>query len=81
MAEDKETVVLGDMNLDWLTCLEEDPPPRSQAARTRPLVEELPTRILPHGVYQCVRGVTRSWPCHPDSCLDLDIHECTGENV
>ena len=54
MAEGKETVVLGDMNLDWLTCLEEDPPPRSQAARTRPLVEELPsahenpaTRCLP----------------------------------
>ena len=64
-------MVLGDFNLDWLTCLDEDLAPQSQTARTRPLVEELATRILSQGVSQCVRGVTRSWPGHPDSCLDL----------
>ena len=69
--EDKETKVLGDINLDWLTCLEPNPASNSKAYKIRRLVEQLATRILPYGVCQLVRGVTRSWPGQSDSCLDL----------
>ena len=71
LQEDKETVVLGDINIDWFTCFQSDPPPNSQAYRLRPLVMQLVMKILTQGVCQLVNSVTRSWPGHPDSCLDL----------
>ena len=73
--QEKETVVLGDVNVDWLSCVSEDPPlcPR-QAAKwraARPLLDELDRRIIPEGVVQLVRGVTRSARGQADSTLDL----------
>ena len=47
IAEDKETIVLGDVNIDWLTCLEPNPTSQSKAYRTRHLLEQLTSRILP----------------------------------
>ena len=75
LQEDKETVVLGDLNIDWLCCNSESSPsdPR-QAAKwraARPLMDELDRRITPHGVVQMVRGITRNARGHSDSALDL----------
>ena len=49
----KECVVMGDFNLDFLNfhC--------NQNSRLQPLVDELYSRIVPHGVKQCVVGATR----------------------
>ena len=73
--EKKETIVLGDVNVDWLCCCSEDQPacPR-QAAKwnaAKPLMEEFNRRITPHGVIQAVRGITRSARGQGDSALDL----------
>ena len=72
--EDKETIVMGDINLDWNTAMKSDPPGDggdSTYYKTRPLAEELSRQILPLGVTQMVRGITRSWPGHKDSTIDL----------
>ena len=73
--EKKETVVLGDINIDWLCCCSEDQPacPRQAAkwSAAKPLMEEFNRRITPHGVIQAVRGTTRSARGQADSALDL----------
>ena len=73
--QEKETVVLGDINIDWLCCCTEDPPAcPNKAAKWRsakPLLDELNRRITPHGAVQLVRGATRSARGHSDSALDL----------
>ena len=69
--EGKETIVLGDLNLDWFSSMESDPPRGSSAYRLKPLVEELKAKIIPLGVVQCVRDSTRCWRGQSDSCLDL----------
>ena len=71
LGEGRETVVMGDINIDWLTCFDIDPAPNSTAARNKPLVDEYISKIVPHGVVQCVRGITRSWPGQRDSQIDL----------
>ena len=71
LEEDKEVVLLGDINLDWFTCLDSDPPPNSKAYRLKPLVTQLLMKIFTFGVCQLVNTVTRSWQGHPHSCLDL----------
>ena len=38
LGEGRETVVMGDINIDWLTCFDIDPAPNSTAARNKPLV-------------------------------------------
>ena len=54
----KEVVVMGDFNLDFLSFNRTDLPSPSQV-RLKPLVDELFSRIVPHGVKQCVVGPTR----------------------
>ena len=58
----KEVIVMGDCNLDYLKF--------NEAGQLQPLVDVLTNRIFPHGVQQCVRVPTRSWPGQQDSCLD-----------
>ena len=55
----KECVVMGDFNLDFLSFNRTDLASNSQAYRLRPLVDELFTRVVPHGVKQCMVGATR----------------------
>ena len=55
----KECIVMGDFNLDFLTFHRSDLSSSSQAHRLKPLVEELFTSVVPHGVKQCVVGATR----------------------
>ena len=55
----RECVVMGDMNLDFLSFYRTDLSSSSQAHRLRPLVDELLRRVVPHGVKQCVVGATR----------------------
>ena len=73
--EKKETVVLGDVNINWLSCCSEDQPacPRQAAkwSAAKPLLEEFNRRITPHAVIQAVRGTTRSARGQADSALDL----------
>ena len=73
--EKKETIVLGDVNVEWLCCCSEDQPacPRQAAkwSAAKPLLEEFNRRIAPHGVIQAVRGITRSARGQADSALDL----------
>ena len=59
LATGKECIVMGDFNLDFLTFYRTDLSTSSQAHRLRPLVDELITRVVPHGVKQCVVGATR----------------------
>ena len=55
----KECIVMGDFNLDLLSFHRNDLPSSSQAKRLQPLVDELFSRVVPHGVKQCVVGATR----------------------
>ena len=59
LATGKECVVMGDFNLDFLNFHRTDLPSNSQATRLKPLVDEIFTRVVPHGVKQCVVGATR----------------------
>ena len=59
----KEVIVMGDFNLNHFKF--------TDAGQLQPLVNQLVEQIYPHGVQQCVRGPTHSWPGQPDSCLDL----------
>ena len=67
LAEDKEVLVLMDANIDFLRWADQNPPANSSTARLRPLIEELFSRILPHGVSQLVTVPTRFWPGQPDT--------------
>ena len=60
LSENKETLVLGDINIDWLTCFTTEPSLSSQAYEIKPLVEALTTSILPLGICQIVDKDTRS---------------------
>ena len=62
---------MGDFNLDWPNCIDQQLAPGTKAYRTRHIAEQLAVRILTRGVTQLVRGTTRSWPGQADSCLDL----------
>ena len=55
----KECIVMGDFNLDFLTFHRSDLPSNSQGRRLKPLVDELFSRVVPHGVKQCVVGASR----------------------
>ena len=62
LATGKEVIVLGDCNIDHLKF--------SKAGALQPLVDAMLERIYPHGVVQCVQGVTHSWPGQNPSGLD-----------
>ena len=70
ISEDKEVMVMMDANIDFLRWNDPNPHPNSSIARTRPLAEELFSRIFPHGVSQLVTVPTRSWPGQPDTGID-----------
>ena len=69
LLQGKEVIVMGDMNLDFLKWCR-NVPVTSQAYRMRPLVESLFSKILPHGVIQCVTEPTRQWPGQESAGLD-----------
>ena len=67
----KECIVMGDFNIDFLNFYRTDLPSSCQAYRLQPLVDELFSRIIPHGVKQCVVGATRQGGAgQADSGLD-----------
>ena len=67
----KECVVMGDFNLDFLNFYRTDLPSSSQSYRLQPMVNELPSKVGPYGVKQCVVGATRQGRAgQPDSGLD-----------
>ena len=62
---------MGDFNLDFLNFHKTDLPSSSQSYRLQPLTDLLFTRIVPHGVKQCVVGPTRQGRAgQADSGLD-----------
>ena len=70
LMEGKEVLVMGDMNLDFMKWSNQNMAANDTTLRLKPLVEELFTRIFPHGVSQLVKGGTRVWPGQSDSGLD-----------
>ena len=62
LATGKEVIVLGDCNLDLLKF--------DRAGVLQPLVDSMMQKIYPHGVVQCVKGPTHSWPGQTPSGLD-----------
>ena len=62
LAEWKEVLVMGDVNLDFPKWTRTDLPPHEQAVKLRPLANKLFDRIFPHGVSQLVQVATRVWP-------------------
>ena len=70
LAEGKEVMVLGDVNIDFLKWTRTDLPQTDQAVKLRTLTDQLFSRIFPHGVAQLVQVATRVWPGVQDSGLD-----------
>ena len=70
LMEDKEVLVMGDMNLDFLKWSNPNLAANDTTVRLKPLIEELFTRIIPHGVTQLVKEGTRVWPGQSSSGLD-----------
>ena len=67
----KECIVMGDFNLDFLKFNSSGVQSDGQAYRLKPLEEELFSRVVPHGVKQCVVGATRQGAAgQADSGLD-----------
>ena len=62
LATEKEVIVLGDFNLDHLKF--------TNSGRLQPMVDKMIESVFPHGVVQCVKGATHSWPGRRDSGLD-----------
>ena len=65
-----EVHLLGDINLNHLNWTDLTLPASNQTSKLRTLITALFTRILPHGVSQCVVGPTRHWPGQASSGLD-----------
>ena len=63
--ENKEVVLLGDINIDSLKWYRDNLPVNDQIHKQRNMIELLQEKILPFGVYQQV-----SVPTHMESCLD-----------
>ena len=70
LMEGKEVLVMGDMNLDFLKWSNKNLAATDTTVKLKPLIEELFTRIIPHGVSQLVKEGTRVWPGVPTSGLD-----------
>ena len=69
LREDREVIVLGDINLDFLKW-GRDLPASDSNARLKGLTDSLFTRIFPLGVSQLVRTATRAAPNSEPSGLD-----------
>ena len=59
LAEDKEVICLGDVNINHNEWTREDLPPNNSTKKQKKMIDALFTRILPHGVSQLVTGSTR----------------------
>ena len=70
LQEGKEVIVMMDANLDFLKWTRDDLPATDSTTRLKPLIDQLFSRIFPHGVAQLVHVPTRAWPGQPDSGLD-----------
>ena len=70
IAEEKEIIVTGDINIDSLKWMNDDLPASDSAHKLRSLIELLFEKIIPHGISQLVTVATRSGPRQVDSCLD-----------
>ena len=72
LASGAECHVMGDINIDHLDINKLDTlETSSQTYKLITLIEELISRIYPHGVKQCVVGATHSWPGATDSLIDV----------
>ena len=70
LQEGKEVIVMMDANLDFLKWTRDDLPPNDMTVRLKSLIDQLFSRILPHGVSQLVSVPTRAWPGQPQAGLD-----------
>ena len=70
LMEGREVLVMGDMNLDFMKWCNPNLDDNDSAVRLKPLIDELFTRIFPHGVSQLVKQGTRVWPGQSDSGLN-----------
>ena len=72
LAENKEVLVSGDCNLNFLKFpdFNSSQCPDSQNYKLKPLVDALFSRIFPLGVTQCVQRATRYWPGQDPSGID-----------
>ena len=73
-------ITLGDYNLDWPGCMDQEPPPGSKAYRTRHLTEQLAMRILSRGVSQLVRGVTCNFTNKPEKTSKVEMVTTTSDH-
>ena len=85
LKEDRECLVLGDVNLDFLEWNKQNLPPNDSSHKLRPLKDNLFATILPYGVTQLVKKPTRVSPSgiesgldhvytnKPDKCLDVEV--------
>ena len=71
LLENKEVVVMGDMNLNHLNWNNHDLPASDQTSKLRSLIDLLFTKIFPHRVSQLVTVATRSWPIQQNLLLKL----------
>ena len=70
LLEDKEVIVAMDANIDFLKWTRSNLPANDSTSRLKPLIEELFSRIFPHGVSQMVTVPTRMWAGQVESGLD-----------
>ena len=65
LLEDKEVIVMGDVNINSLKWTKDDLPPEDNINKQRSMIDLLFSKIFPLGVAQLV-----SVPTHQESCLD-----------
>ena len=70
ISSDREIIVTGDMNLNFLNWCDDNLPSTSQTYKLRSFVSELFTRIMPHGFVQLVTVATRAVNGQEPSGLD-----------
>ena len=66
MNENKEVVVLGDVNIDFLKWSNSD----NNSYKLKNLAQLVFENIFPHGVVQCISEPTQFWPGREPSGLD-----------
>ena len=80
LEENKETLVLGDTNMDFLKWNRTDLPPNDSSVKLKSLKHELFTRVLPQGVAQMVTKPTRSTANDGESGLDHIYSNISNNN-
>ena len=75
LQEGKEVIVMMDANLDFLKWTRDDLPATDSTTRLKPLIDQLFSRIFPHGVAQLVHVPT--WACQDSLTQDLTTSTVT----